>query len=370
MNHRLHALCPYFAMFPPEFVKESLLTYTGPGDVVFDGFSGRGTTLLESLLNGREAIACDINPVAYCVSAAKANPPSLPELLDEIDRLEKSYQKQLRPTLETERRRLPGFFPRGFYAETLRQLLFLRSLLMWRRTKTHRFLCALILGHLHGELNRSNNYLSNQLPHSISPKPSYSLGYWRKHDLWPPRRDVFQLLRDRAAYRLAQGGPPRRGNAACCDIRRSGKVFRHYQGRVATVITSPPYLDVTKFEEDQWLRLWFLGGPPHPTYNRISKDDRYRSQRPYWDFLVAAWKGLKPLLREKIVFVCRIGAKNVEPTDLTRSVTSTLRRVWPRVSFIADPLVTPLHKSQAKTLTPHAKGCRFEIDLVYELRAN
>ena len=24
----------------------------------------------------------------------------------------------------------------------------------------------------------------------------------------------------------------------------------------------PPYLDVTHFEEDQWLRLWFLGGPP------------------------------------------------------------------------------------------------------------
>lgn len=37
-------------------------------------------------------------------------------------------------------------------------------------------------------------------------------------------------------------------------------------GSVRCVITSPPYLDVTNFEEDQWLRLWFQGGPPKPTW--------------------------------------------------------------------------------------------------------
>src|SRR5258705_2335387 len=44
------------------------------------------------------------------------------------------------------------------------------------------------------------------------------------------------------------------------------------------VITSPPYLDVTNFEEDQWLRLWFLGGPPYPTRHRLASDDRHMQE--------------------------------------------------------------------------------------------
>ncbi|MBM3934082.1 MAG: hypothetical protein FJ319_07240 [SAR202 cluster bacterium] len=74
-THRLHALCPYFEMFPPSFVRHHLRAISRPGDVVLDPFSGRGTTLLESLLHDRIAIALDVNPVAACVSGAKANVP-------------------------------------------------------------------------------------------------------------------------------------------------------------------------------------------------------------------------------------------------------------------------------------------------------
>ncbi len=354
-------------MFPPLFVREHLLAHTKRGDLVLDGFSGRGTTLLESLLNDRQAIACDINPVAYCISAAKANPPSLIELLREIEKLELRYRRRSKERLEFERRKLPQFFRRAFYPETLRQVLFLRSTLDWRRTKLHRFLSALVLGHLHGELNRSRNYLSNQMPHSISPKRSYSLEYWRRHNLWPPRREVFELLGHRAAFRLAHGTPRLKGKAACCDIRQAGRVFGNYRGTVAAIITSPPYFDVTKFEEDQWLRLWFLGGPPRPTYNRLSRDDRHRSLRTYWQFLADAWRGVKPLLKRKAVMVCRIGARAIEPDELTSNLTRSLRSVWPRVLPLAHPVVTPLPSSQAKTLSPKAVGCRFEIDLVHEL---
>src|SRR2546428_717921 len=99
-NHRLHALCPYFAMFPPDFAREQILQHTKPGQVVLDPFSGRGTTLLEALLNGRKAIAGDVNPVAYCVSAAKAHPPSLGQVWDELDVLEKDYYRASLTRLE------------------------------------------------------------------------------------------------------------------------------------------------------------------------------------------------------------------------------------------------------------------------------
>ena len=92
-NHRLHALCPYFAMFPPSFAKETIIETTEPGDIVLDPFSGRGTTLLEALLNGRKALASDINPVAATISSAKATPPKLKSLLNRIEERKEEVAK-------------------------------------------------------------------------------------------------------------------------------------------------------------------------------------------------------------------------------------------------------------------------------------
>ena len=352
-------------MFPPSFVRKILLAYTKLGDLVFDPFSGRGTTLLESLLNSREAVACDINPVAYCVSAAKAKAPSLSHLLFEIEALKSSYWRSSALTLEIHRRKLTPFFRRAFHAETLRQLLFLRRKLKWRHNPTHTFIAALVLGHLHGEMNRSPNYLSNQMPHSISLKPSYSLKYWREKNLQPPERDVFELLYDRAAYRLSDEPPPQIGRVVQADVRKAAQELRKYVGRVAAVVTSPPYLDITSFEEDQWLRLWFLGGPPHPTYGQVSLDDRHKKRENYWKFLYEAWAGIQPLLKPGAILAIRIGGKDLDKADIVRHATETLRSVWSRIMMIDEPVSTLIPKSQAKTLSPDSVGCRFEVDLTY-----
>ena len=166
-------------------------------------FSGRGTTLLESLLLGRKAIAADINPVAYCISAAKANTPSLNDVLAEIDGLEWMYLRRYydTPTKPT----LPDFFNYAFHPDTLEQLLSLRTTLNWRGKRVHRFIAALVLGYLHGEADRSDFYFSNQMPHSISTKPDYSVRYWQAHGMSAPHRDVFTILRNRAESRLQMG---------------------------------------------------------------------------------------------------------------------------------------------------------------------
>lgn len=367
MNHRLHSLCPYFAMFPPAFARDNVLAHTLPGHLVCDPFSGRGTTLLEALLNHRRAIASDINPVAYCVSAAKAHTPSLPEVYWELDGFESKYSRCSLTKIEKDRLGLPIFFRRAFHAHTLRQLLFLRSHLQWRGNPVHRFLAALVLGHLHGEANRSPNYLSNQMPHSISLKPAYSLGYWRRKNLWAPRHDVFEFLRERAEFRLEHDPPAKRGKVALCDVRNAGRVFRRYLGQVDAVITSPPYLDTTRFEEDQWLRLWFLGSSPKPTYGQISSDDRHTSIAEYISFLKEGWAGIRILLRRTATIVLRIGSKDLDHATIVQLTTDSLKAVWPNIALVRDPIPTILRNSQARTLTPNAVGCRFETDLVYSL---
>lgn len=361
-NHRLHALCPYFAMFPPAFARENILAYTKPGELVLDGFSGRGTTLLEALLNDRQALAADINPVAYCVTAAKGSRPNAPRILDLIDRLEDGYDRASLLRLEVAREALPDFFRRAFAPETLRQLLFLRGRLRWQNDPDERFVMALLLGHLHGESERSSFFCSNQMPHSISTKPTYSLRYWRENELYPPRRDVFDLLHDRAYYRLEHGTPKRTGYTVRCDVRRLGGSARRFRAQVAAAITSPPYLDTTRFEEDQWLRLWMLGGPPRPTHFKVSRDDRHDNAAMYWSFLEAAWRGIAPLLRPSAVLVCRLGARGLDPDALRNGFRTSIEAVWPTAQPLGRSRVSELPNRQTAILNPTSAGCRYEID--------
>lgn len=123
-RHRFHSICPYFAMFPEAFVRRNLLAWSRRDDVILDPFSGRGTTVFESLLNGRKALGCDINPVAVCLSKAKADPPILDEVIDRIAQLAKALERHTpsrSPELSEE------FFTLCFHEKTLRQLLFLKE---------------------------------------------------------------------------------------------------------------------------------------------------------------------------------------------------------------------------------------------------
>lgn len=61
----------YPARFSPKFVRAAIEAFTNPGDTVLDPFVGGGTTLVESLSLGRNAIGIDISSLAVFVSNAK-----------------------------------------------------------------------------------------------------------------------------------------------------------------------------------------------------------------------------------------------------------------------------------------------------------
>src|SRR5882672_9014961 len=119
-RHRFHYLCPYFAMFPKTFVRRNVLAWSKRDDVILDPFSGRGTTVFESLLNGRKGVGCDTNPVAVCLSKAKSDPPTLEELRKRIDALGLKSGRFTSRADEVD----DGFFNLCFHEGTLGQLLF------------------------------------------------------------------------------------------------------------------------------------------------------------------------------------------------------------------------------------------------------
>src|SRR3989344_8890415 len=89
MDHPMHAICSYMAMFPASLPYVFINKYSRRGDTVLDPFSGRGTTVLESCLMGRRGIGNDRNPLAYLLTRAKSNVPSKKRLLKRIYELEK-----------------------------------------------------------------------------------------------------------------------------------------------------------------------------------------------------------------------------------------------------------------------------------------
>ena len=344
MRHRFHSICPYFAMFPETFVEKHLAATKLRG-VVFDPFCGRGTTVFESLIRNRDAAGCDVHPVAVCVAGAKSDPPTK---LEVIDRLSVLQEESLACGISDANEDLAEFFSLCFERKTFKQIQFLRSKLNWQDNRTDRFIAALSLGALHGESHRSPNCFSNRMPRTISTKPGYSVRWWRKNGYEPPPRDVFTILKRMNDYRFRTDPPNRRGEVALSDARNAADKFHHLVGQVTDVITSPPYLDTTNYREDQWLRLWFLGG--EATVRYPGADGRHRNAGKYWTFLSEAWAGMAPLLATEARVVVRIGGRKLTKEGIRCALERTLRSGIGRSINLMDAGVTsPVKQTQANT---------------------
>ena len=339
-RHPLHSICPYFAMFPEQFVEQQLLSFTSPGDLVFDPFCGRGTTVFESLLKNRRAAGSDVNLVAACVSSAKAAAPTFTQIVARIDALEAQFHSDSPASTAP-----TPFFEMCFERRTLSEILFLRDALVWRQDTTDCFIAAVMLGILHGESHRSEYCLSNRMPRTISTKPEYSMRWWNERKLIPLRRPVFNILRKATAFRYQMPPAESKGVVRLADARSAASTFAEFTSQVKLVVTSPPYLDTTDYSEDQWLRLWFLGGEPRPEL-RKNRDDRYTRPEDYWTFLQEAWSGMSPLMADDAIIVVRIGGAKLTKKELLTGVTDSL------IAALTDHHLKPLHDGVTSSIRP------------------
>ncbi len=312
---------------------------------------------------GRNALAGDINPVAYCLTAAKAHGPTLSTVRRRIAQLESAYEaRRWRPRV----RSLPEFFNRAYNPRTLSQLLYLRDVLQWRTRRSDTMIAALALGALHGESEKSPSYLSAQMPRTISTKPAYSVRFWDKHGYVPPDRNVFELLERQARFRYVSPLPERHGRVELTDFRELHRLKSVRRQEASCIITSPPYLDVTSFEEDQWLRLWFLGGPPHPTRNHVSRDDRHELASRYWRMVADFWRTAGYLVTSHGHVVVRMSGKSLTPDGVVEGLTGCAVVAGRDVSLV-DWKTSEIPRRQTDAFRPGSVGVRFEVDAVFEV---
>ena len=114
----------YRACFKPQLVDFFVERLTDPGDLVYDPFMGRGTTVVESALLDRSVAGCDVNPLSRTLVKPRLTPPTLSEVRERLNSLDLGDDGDYRDDLTV-----------FYHPDTLRDICGLRSYLRRRRAK-------------------------------------------------------------------------------------------------------------------------------------------------------------------------------------------------------------------------------------------
>jgi hypothetical protein len=254
--HSLHEVS-YRACFKPQLPEFFISRLTGPGDVVYDPFMGRGTTLLQATLMGRVPYGCDINPLSAALCEPRLTPPSIRDVEQALD------QVDFRDADEFPEDLLVFYHP-----ETLQQICALRKHLATREragrlTEADRWVRMVALNRLTGHSPGFFSVYTLPPNQAVSAKAQAKIN--AKRDQEPPVRDVRRIILGKSSALLRDVTPENRKAMAHASsgrrlmVRRSSDTPSIESGSVALVVTSPPFLDIVNYQADNWLRCWFRG---------------------------------------------------------------------------------------------------------------
>jgi hypothetical protein len=343
-------------MFPLSFPLSVLGSRAQSGDEVLDPFCGRGTTNYAARLLGLDSVGVDASPVAAAITASKLVSVRPQAVIAEARCILNSE-----PRLEVP---MGDFWRSAFHREVLADLCRLRAALLRDCATAPRMaLRGLLLGALHGPQQRSvPSYFSNQCPRTYAPKPAYAVRYWRQHKLRPRRVDVLDIV-TRRANRYFASSLVARGQARLADSRSAAALRPRVPKRpFRWVITSPPYYGMRTYVADQWLRLWFLGGPSRVDYSH-GRQVEHGSPDAFSGDLRAVWRNAASVCQGDARLVIRFGGiadRAAEPLDILKS---SLRDSGWRIQTLRSAGTANAGKRQAETFLRRSGKPRTEYDL-------
>lgn len=92
-SYGVYGIHPYPAMFHFLVVRRLLNELSQPSDLVLDPFMGSGVCAVECLINGRNFIGYDINPLAVLIAKVRVTPLKSKSLFQALERILEDYQK-------------------------------------------------------------------------------------------------------------------------------------------------------------------------------------------------------------------------------------------------------------------------------------
>lgn len=251
--HRLHEIS-YRACFKAQLPRFFIDRLTRQGDIVYDPFMGRGTTLLEAALLGRIPYGNDINPLSRALVEPRLKPPTLEEIEQRLQAIPWDSLTQ------HSREDLLVFY----HPQTLAQLEGLRNWLIERQgsddwDSIDAWIRMVAINRLTGH---SAGFFS---VYTLPPNQAVTVARQRrineKRSQKPEYRDIPKIILRKSKSLLSQGGP--RCESFATFTSQSWSTPAIASDTVALTVTSPPFLDIVDYESDNWLRCWFLGEDPN-----------------------------------------------------------------------------------------------------------
>jgi hypothetical protein len=284
--NRLHEIS-YRACFKPQLPRFFIQRLTQPGEIVYDPFMGRGTTLIEAALLGRVPFGCDINPL----SAVLTRPRLLPPLLSAIEKRLRSLNLTSDPDPLSGDAANPLTPPREdllvfFHPQTLDQIVRLKNYFLRQRDSLDTIDDWIRMVAINRLTGHSAGFFS---VYTLPPNQAISAKAQRKinadRNQTPSPRDIVEIILKKSRSLLSEIFPATRSRdelsisgtdpfeswcgplenihqRALLLTQEASNTRQIPDAAVSLVVTSPPFLDVVDYAGDNWLRCWFLGIDP------------------------------------------------------------------------------------------------------------
>lgn len=253
---------PYFAAFQPTLAQFFIQEYTTKNQLVFDPFSGRGTTAIEASLLGRHGIWRERNLYGRCLILGKNAAAKVA-----YQRLAKAIEVGV--TMRVEKWEIDRWIAQGlhefFHLSVIKQLISLRkhveTLDPYTRDFIKMLVCITMTGH-------SPGYLSvRTMPPNQQIKSERQAVLNKRAEDRPRPKNVADLLIRRAQRLIQDGLPPKP------VYELSNKT-----PKIDLLLTSPPFLDVVDYNEINWIRIFWL------------QEGREKQESLIYEKSVEAWK--------------------------------------------------------------------------------
>ncbi len=251
----------YRACFKPQLPGFFIDLLTKPGEVVYDPFSGRGTTVVEAALKGRKIISNDINPLSRIFTQPRLSIPGPDEIQARLEEIDLSGSG-------TTRRKNALDLSMFYHPSTETELSALRDYLSNRAEKENedkldRWIRMAATSRLTGHSKGFFSVYSLPPNQAVSQKSQIKinerLGQKPDHREVKPRilKKTKSLLRNLKEDQIANLHWASR--SALFLEEDSRNTSRIPASSVALTVTSPPFLDIVQYSGDNWLRCWFNG---------------------------------------------------------------------------------------------------------------
>ena len=246
----------YRACFKSQLPLFFIRKLTNINSVIFDPFMGRGTTVVEGVLNGRRSIGMDVNPLSEILTFPRINIPQIKNVFDRIDSIE--LQQNLRAEID-----LSMFY----HPATESELVSLKNYLSYRKEEEQednvdKWIRMVATNRLSG--HSAGFFSVYTLPPNQATTPEEQIRINEKRQQKPEYRDIKKLIKKKTLSLLKDFNEESINKINSVGSKsellvEDSRFASRYLGNelVDLTVTSPPFLNIVQYSKDNWLRCWF-----------------------------------------------------------------------------------------------------------------